>query len=500
MAKMLQLVRPDFLRRAGWFVPLVFLSLAAAPGWQPVAQGREAGPDALGPEDRHTLRQYARDTWRSFEVMAAPKRLPADGLRRGADGVWSPTRKTSPTDIAAYLWSTLAAAKLQIIDWPEADRRFETTLSALAGIPRVHGFLLDQIDTVSGDPPREPATSGRAAHRKLSAVDNAWLATALMMLANTRPALRDRARTLLEPFDFRFFYVPYDPADPSTRPGQLHGAYWTDTSKYGDLLGLVNTETRIVSYIGIARGQLPREHYYHIFRTLPGEKVPQTQRPQGEPRTFLGVTVFEGHYTYHNMRIVPSWGGSMFEALMVPLFVPEGRWAPRSWGVNHPLYVRAQIEHGLEERRYGFWGFSPACRPEGGYRTYGVNALGVNPMGYHTHDLADSEKVSSAAWEPVITPHASFLALSYAPRKALANLKKLRARFPIYGPCGFHDSVNLSSGKVSNCILALDQGMILAAIANVLADDAMQHALADGPFEGAIRALIAPEAFTAGAP
>ena len=71
---------------------------------------------------------------------------------------------------------------------------------------------------------------------------------------------------------------------------------------------------------------------------------------------------------------------------MVPLFVPEARWAPRSWGVNHPLYVRAQIEHGLDEARYGFWGFSPACRPRGGYRTYGVDALGTDPKGYTSND------------------------------------------------------------------------------------------------------------------
>ena len=40
--------------------------------------------------------------------------------------------------------------------------------------------------------------------------------------------------------------------------------------------------------------------------------------------------------------------------------------------------------------------------------------------------------------------------------------------------------------------------MIMAAIANALADDAMQHAFADGPIEAVIRPLIAPEEFTAG--
>jgi hypothetical protein len=46
-------------------------------------------------------------------------------------------------------------------------------------------------------------------------------------------------------------------------------------------------------------------------------------QPVGETRTYLGVDVFEGAYTYAGMQIVPSWGGSMFVALMVPLLVPE---------------------------------------------------------------------------------------------------------------------------------------------------------------------------------
>ena len=42
--------------------------------------------------------------------------------------------------------------------------------------------------------------------------------------------------------------------------------------------------------------------------------------------------------------------------------------------------------------------------------------------------------------------------------------------------------------------------MIMAAIANELADDAMQHAFSDGPVEQVIRPLIAVEEFSAGLP
>ena len=190
---------------------------------------------------------------------------------------------------------------------------------------------------------------------------------------------------------------------------------------------------------------------------------------------------------------------------MVPLFVPEAHWAPRSWGVNHPLYVRAQIEHGLDDARYGYWGFSPAENPGGGYRTYGVDAIGAFRDGYTSNDdktqyNPDRPPPPAAYTNGVVTPHASFLALPFAPREALANLESIAAKFPAYGPHGFHDSVNVSSGKVSDCVLALDQGMIMAAIANALADGAMQRAFVEGEVEAAIRPLIAPEEFTAGPP
>ena len=250
--------------------------------------------------------------------------------------------------------------------------------------------------------------------------------------------------------DFGFFYDPHDPSDPIKHPGLLHLGYWTDDRSFAGSYGMVNTEPRIASYIGIARGQLPPEHYFRIGRCRQSWRGPQQPGPQ-ETRPHRGVEVFESHYTYLGMRIVPSWGGSMFEGPDgAPVRTEEARWAPRSWRVNHTLYVRAQIEHGRAEARAGYWGFSPASKPEGGYGNYGVDALGADPDGYHSSG--------------VVTPHASFLALPLAPHEAVVNLRALEETFPIYGAYGFHDSVNVSTGVVSPCVLALDNGMIMAAL------------------------------------
>ena len=144
---------------------------------------------------------------------------------------------------------------------------------------------------------------------------------------------------------------------------------------------------------------------------------------------------------------------------MVPLFVPEETWGPRAWGVNHPLYVQGQIEHGLDEAEYGYWGFSPSNNPAGGYREYGVDALGMDARRLHlrpgAHDcrpglrglptarLARADDVRRRRGHPArVVPR-----LRYAPEAALANLAKLRADFDAYGPGGFYDAVAVAQRR-----------------------------------------------------
>ncbi len=454
------------------------------------------------PAERAELLDYARATWRSFDAMTDRNGLTSDHLQGNAQGEWKPSQLTSPTDIASYLWSVLAARSLDLIDDAETDRRLRATLTMLERMDRQNHFYYNLYDVKTGA--RVDQEKFRPSSAFLSSVDNAWLAVALTMVRNARPELRDRAETLVKPMDFGFFYVPFDPTNPLEHPGQFHGGYNTVERQFTAFYGMLNTEPRIISYLALARKQVPAEHYYRMFRTLPVDRAPQSQRPQGVTRTYLGVPVFEGHYQFRELDLVPTWGGSMFEALMVPLFVPEETWAPRSWGINHPLYVRAQIEQGLIVRSYGAWGFSPSWTPEGGYQTYGVADIGTEVDGYRTFELSQGDKPkrgkpTGPVFEGVVTAHASFLAMRYAPRESLRNLRSLKQTYPMFTPTeGFHDSVNVTTGAVSHCVLSLDQGMILAAIANTLADDVMRKWLCDGSFEAAIRPLIEPEEFTAG--
>ena len=143
---------------------------------------------------------------------------------------------------------------------------------------------------------------------------------------------------------------------------------------------------------------------------------------------------------------------------MPNVFVPEEDWAPAAGGVNHPLHVRAQREHGLVEADYGYWGFSPSSNPAGGYREYGVDALGMNPDGYFSDQENDQlrprlrrlprgDQPDPTYGDGVVTPHASFLAMMHEPDDAFANLVAHRERSSsAYGAGGFFDAVAMRSG------------------------------------------------------
>jgi hypothetical protein len=196
----------------------------------------------------------------------------------------------------------------------------------------------------------------------------------------------------------------------------------------------------------------------------------------------------------------------------VPLVVPEEEWGPDSWAVTHPLYVESSIEYGLEEAGYGYWGFSPSSNPAGGYREYGIDVLGMDTPGY----TSDVERLTSieSGWddpacfraaqtiddygEGVVTPHAAFLALDFDREAALTNLANLADDFEgMYGRGGFKDAVNVATGQVANRYLALDQGMVIAAIANELTGNQLQEYLAV-TLQPSLAGLMAIEEFGAG--
>ena len=348
----------------------LFIAASLAPG---LAGAAGAG---LSPSQRATLLDYAQTTWASFVAMTHPATgLPSDRLE--ADGTASV--QTSTTNIGAYMWSTLVAERLGIIDHAEVVTRLTQTIGTLETMERhgPSGQYYNWYDRTNGAKLTVWPPTGDTMIPHLSSVDNGWLATGIKIVATSVPELSNRARALYDSMDFGFYYQP--------GPNRILFHYAPSTGAAPCCYDTIVSESRIATYIGIAKGEIPPKAYFGQWRTFPDVACDwawQETKPIGVTRTYLGVNVFEGAYPYESFRVVPGWGGSMFEALMPALFVPEEQWGPRSWAINHPLTVVAQIHHGLVEADYGYWGFSPANIPEGGYREYGVDAIGMFDVGY----------------------------------------------------------------------------------------------------------------------
>jgi len=507
-------------------------SAPAAPAYLP--SRTYAAPDAT------RVRTWAADTWHSLVAMTDPKTgLPADNIPESL-AAGDRSGYTSPTNIGGYLWSTVVARELGLIGKGECTKRLVQTLQTLLHMEHhtPSGMYYNWYDEGTAKPVVTWPDSGDKVYPFCSSVDNGWLGAALLVVQRSDKGAAPLARRIFGRMRWDAFYNDNSDPDHQVRAGGLiHGGFfpfdhnrpggvYRGTHIGGDPVWLTThhydttvSETRITSYLGIITGLIPGKQYFAMWRTFPDLACDwswQEMRPVGENRTYYGLEVFEGAYTYRGMHIVPGWGGSMFEELMPDMFVPESSWAPRSWGVNHPLHIRAQREHGLIEAGYGYWGFSPASNPMGGYREFGVDQLGLNPDGYLSDiDTADPDFKGTnfdAGYEGcregtnpnptyrdgVVTPHAAFLAMMHEPQQAYTNLAGIQDELKAYGRGGFFDAVAVKSGLVARRYLSLDQAMVMGAIGNVLADNVIRRAFSTSEVEARLRPVIGVEEFGAG--
>jgi len=395
-------------------------------------------------DDKALLREIAKDTWRYFEnTIDKNSHLPLDQIKIDPEQ-WIGDY-TSPTNIGLYLTALAGAQELRMVSEEDAIKRVKQCLSVLQELPTWKGFHFNYYNTTT----LKPTSSF------VSTVDCAWLAAGLIVARQTwggEVALL--ATRMLKKMDFGIFY------DPDV--GQLRIGYDGEKKELERFhYGLLVTEARVASLIAIGKGDIEKEHWFRIYRTLPQEWEWQTQQPQGEEKEYLDQKVFAGYYEYKDKKVVPSWGGSLFEFLMPTMIVDEKGLAPNGLGLNNKIATEIHIDYALNEKQCGVWGLSPCSVPGkkfGGYTEFGVPALGAK--GYKDIEI--------------ITPHVSFLALDVLPDAAIQNIRLLLTEFDMYGEYGFYDSIEVKANKISYRYLALDQAMVFISCVNYLKDEVLK--------------------------
>ncbi|MEJ7652931.1 MAG: DUF3131 domain-containing protein [Chloroflexia bacterium] len=325
------------------------LALAGTGAARPMDYSRSdsRGGDRLTSAQRKVLHTNARDTWRSFVRMTNDGTgLTADNISAGG----ASARYTSPTNIATYIWSTLAARDLQIIKPGEARARISKTLDTLATMerysgaeqPRCAGQYYNWYDPATGDKLTVWPVDGGVVYPFLSSVDNGWLAAALIMVRNSEPRLRAQANAVYSTMDWLLLRPQRRAVARQLQPDPPPGcdANGFTCHHYGSL----NTEPRIASTSASLRATCPATA---SNRTFPSTRDWgwQEARPEGVTRTYQRRRV----EATISMQIVRALlGRQHVRGADGSALVPEEQWAG-GWGVNHPLYVQAQIQHGLNE-------------------------------------------------------------------------------------------------------------------------------------------------------
>ena len=226
-----------------------------------------------------------------------------------------------------------------------------------------------------------------------------------------------------------------------------------DTAYY-DLLA---SEARLASFLAIANGSVPQEHWFALGRQL---------GPSDTTSTLL------------------SWSGSMFEYLMPILIMPtfEGTL------LDHACRscVSRQIKYGKD--RNVPWGIS-----ESGYNVtdandnYQYRAFGVPGLGFKRGLEEDL----------VIAPYATVMALMIDPQAACQNMETLRASGYL-GKYGFYEAIDFTPSRIPpgedrvviQSFMAHHQGMSFLSLTRHLLGNPMQRRMEFDPAFKATELLL----------
>ena len=441
-----------------WAGPALFLLWALAPltaWWSSVPA---AAQQSLADDDRSYLTTLAQQTWLFFErcVVAEDNHLPPDNLQMEPQPTVA--HRTSPTNIGMYLLAVACAREFEWISTAELIRRMEATLGTVERLTKHRGHLLNWYDT---------RTLEVLAPAYVSTVDSGNLAGHLLAVAQAARQLGAREKTpaeqlaRLEDIAARCdrlcmamdFSGLYNPKRHLFHIGLRVHEHALDASYYD----LMASESRLTSFLAIAKGDVPRRHW------------------QALGRSFLTVGITPG---------LKSWSGSMFEYLMPSLVMCEP-----DQGLLHISGLAAVMEQqAYGEAQHLPWGVSESAYfGQDHTLAYQYSPFGVPRLALRRTPPSDR----------VVAPYASVMAAMFTPREAVDNLRQLEMA-GARGAYGFVDAIDFTVARqpgaqalsVVNTFMAHHQGMSLVALCNLLCREAPRRWFSSAPLIQAHESLL----------
>jgi cyclic beta-1,2-glucan synthetase len=359
--------------------------------------------------------------------------------------------RTAVLDCASALRRDLATHRRDVVHWlPDAPL-------GLSGAEQERWRLLEASWPIDASP-RQLLMQHEAA---LHAIEDRGACAALCaelerVIRNGQQSLDDLQRLAgrcTEIVDETGFGFLFDRSRGLFSIGYRLGEAELDAGHY-DLLA---SEARLASLIAIAKGDVPRSHWFKLGRRLTGGS---------------------------RHAVLASWSGSMFEYLMPALVMQEPR-GSLLHQANHNS-VRHQIEFGVQHAQP--WGVSEsAYNVRDRELTYQYSAFGLSTLGLKR----------GLGAERVIAPYATALAAMLEPLQAVANFRALAA-LGARGRYGFYEAIDFTKRRVPDsqdavviaAFMAHHQGMSMVALDNAVNGGIMQTRFHSVPMIRAAELLL----------
>jgi cellobiose phosphorylase len=338
--------------------------------------------------------------------------------------------------------------KQRLILLREELRRLDN-IPSINDTARLELKLIPMIDEITDN--IEPAAGSDAAKEWFISLKEAFKSAGSRV--SERIALIEEMRlSLFEMSDVEYDFL-YNKTKHLFSIGYNVGERKADPSCY-DILA---SESRLASYVSIAQGKVPQEHWFMLGRLL--------SKRGGDP-------------------VLMSWGGSMFEYLMPLLVMPD--YEGTLLDMTYKAVISRQIDYA---RRNGVsWGISESCYNKmDTAMTYQYRSFGVPDSGFKRGLSEDL----------VIAPYASALALMVDPEKACLNLEHLSEE-GFKGEYGFYEAIDYTPSRLAvdetyaviKSYMAHHQGMSFLSFAYVLLDRPMQRRFLAEPMFRATELLM----------
>lgn len=377
----------------------------------------------LSQDKQNNLKELAFRTWNYFDTLLKeennyliPDNYQLNRERKEDD-------KTSPTDISMSLLAIISAYELSFIGKDKALFLTTEIITSIEKLKKWNGHLYNWYNIQTMEPLHQYF---------ISSVDSANLVAALITMKEFVQKQNDqdlagRIETLIDQADFSKLYSKRNVFSI----GYNLEEHQLSVYNYNNFA----SESRIISLVAIAKGDVKNSHWFSLDKTLTKHKK------------YKGLV---------------SWSGTSFEYFMPLIFCKTFPNTLLDESYFFAYYCQKDYMNSIDKKMP--WGISESAYSElDDCQNYKYQAFG-------TPYLKLQEDINSRV---VLSPYSSIMAITKIPEEVYQNIRRFK-RLNMYGDYGLYEAYDYDNKTNVYAYFAHHQGMILSSLTNYLKENAIQ--------------------------